>query len=520
MIKERITRLFQHLAEGIFEKEEAIRLAFLTSIAEESIILLGPPGVAKSLIARKLKYAFREGTSFEYLMSRFSTPDEIFGPVSIKKLKDEDKYERITHKYLPEASIVFLDEIWKAGPAIQNALLTILNEKIYRNGEQEIKVNIRGILAASNEVPAENEGVDALWDRFLVRYAIAEIKSNQNFLKMITATNDVYKDSVPENLKISNEELTAWGPIIENIEIPEEVLSTIQLLKNKLEEHNQQQAQAERHFKIYDRRWKKIIRLLRASAFLHERSKVNLMDCFLMVHCLWHSPEQMSLLANMLSDIIRQHGYSIALNLQPLRKEIQELESEVEAEVKIPHSIIVEEPQSIESEYYEVLGITNYFEGSLIKKIEFGRLSREEQKSISLFDQSLSLVNKVNARLSPQEHCIDIYYNAQVYTLKLKTVQKEKTEITLKKPHPLIEKFWDERVNTLLQYIQQQQERLQKERPEELEGLQEHFFVPAAMADIVSANIQEVKRQLNGLYLQVEKIAHSYRNISVVAVSN
>ncbi len=399
-------------------------------------------------------------------------------------------------------------------------MLTILNEKIYRNGEQEIKVNIRGILAASNEVPADNEGVDALWDRFLVRYAIAEIKSNQNFLKMITATNDVYKDSVPETLKINNEELAAWGQVIENIEIPEEVLSTIQLLKNKLEEHNQQQAQAERHFKIYDRRWKKIIRLLRASAFLHERSKVNLMDCFLMVHCLWHSPEQMPLLANMLSDIIRQHGYSIALNLQPLRKEIQELESEVETEIKIPHSIVVEEPQSIESEYYEVLGITNYFEGSLIKKVEFSRLSREEQKSISLFDQSLSLVNKVNARLSPQEHCIDIYYNAQVYTLKLKTVQREKTEITLKKPHPLIEKFWDERVNTLLQYIQQQQEHLQKERPEELEGLQEHFFVPAAMADIVSANIQEVKRQLNSLHLQVEKIAHSYRSISVVAMSN
>jgi len=105
-----------------------LALALLSSIAGESIFLLGSPGVAKSLIARRLKYAYKDVKVFEYLMSRFSTPDEIFGPVALSKLKD-DKYERIVKNYLLATDVVFLDEIWKAGPSIQHALLTILNEQ-------------------------------------------------------------------------------------------------------------------------------------------------------------------------------------------------------------------------------------------------------------------------------------------------------------------------------------------------------------------------------------------------------
>jgi len=172
-IKEQITKLLDDLNEGVYEKQEVIALTLLTAVAGESIFLLGAPGVAKSLIARRLKYAFKDGSSFEYLMNRFSTPDEIFGPVSIKQLRDEDKYQRVVENYLPTATVVFLDEIWKAGPSIQNALLTILNEKIYRNGDVIINpVPMKALISASNELPSKGEGLEALWDRFLVRIVV------------------------------------------------------------------------------------------------------------------------------------------------------------------------------------------------------------------------------------------------------------------------------------------------------------------------------------------------------------
>lgn len=168
-IDQHVSELLKAMAEGVYEKEHILAMTLLSAVAGESIFLLGPPGTAKSLVARRLKMIFKDGRAFEYLMSRFSTPDEIFGPVSISLLKSEDRYERVVDGFLPSATVVFLDEIWKAGPSIQNALLTAINERIYQNGRTTLQLPMKALIAASNELPAENEGLEALWDRFLVR---------------------------------------------------------------------------------------------------------------------------------------------------------------------------------------------------------------------------------------------------------------------------------------------------------------------------------------------------------------
>ena len=217
-LKLRIESLLQQLNERVFEKEHVVALSLLSAVAGESIFLLGPPGVAKSMVARRLKLAFRDAYAFEYLMSRFSTPDEIFGPVSISKLKDADTYERIVDGYLPSATIAFLDEIWKAGPAIQNALLTIINEKIYRNGQFSIRVPLKGLIAASFELPAQGQGLEALWDRFLLRCLVGGIEDMGEFDRMISSTDET-EPVVNEQLQITGEEYVRWEKEIADIKI-------------------------------------------------------------------------------------------------------------------------------------------------------------------------------------------------------------------------------------------------------------------------------------------------------------
>lgn len=315
----RIQSVISSLENGIYDKQIEISLSLLAALSGESILLLGPPGVAKSMVARRLKTAFRGARSFEYLMSRFSTPDEIFGPVSIARLKADDKYERATSGFLPEADIVFLDEIWKAGPAIQNTLLTVINEKLFRNGDREQHLPLKLLVAASNELPAKGEGLEALWDRFLVRIICRNISDENVFRQMLC--DDEQAEMPDESVQIGAEEYAEWQRQARRLPLSSAVLDTITAIRTRLQKVEVEGHELPRTVYVSDRRWKHIVSLIRTSAFLQDREAVSPADVWVTHHCLWNEPDEREAVRN----IVLTSLFAPALErLQTLAAEVRD----------------------------------------------------------------------------------------------------------------------------------------------------------------------------------------------------
>ena len=155
-------------------KEEIVRLLFVSAIAGEHLVMVGPPGTAKSALLRSFAQVI-EAQYFDYLLTRFTEPNEIFGPVDIQSFR-QGTYRRRVEGMLPEAEVVFLDEIFKANSAILNSLLTLLNARRYTHGNESIRVPLISMFAASNEVP-NDEALSAMFDRFLLRVRVDYLDS-------------------------------------------------------------------------------------------------------------------------------------------------------------------------------------------------------------------------------------------------------------------------------------------------------------------------------------------------------
>lgn len=527
-MKERVNALLHALNENLFEREEIVQLAVLTTIAGESIFLLGAPGVAKSLIARRIKEIFKSGNSFEYLMNRFSTPDEIFGPIAISKLKKEDKYERITEKYLPTADIVFLDEIWKAGPSIQNSLLTVINEKIYRNGQQEIKIPLKGLLAASNELPAKGEGLEALWDRFIIRYLVNNIVDPQKFNTFLGTTNIGFEVKIKAELKITDAEYKKWQKDIDTVKISDEALNVINVIRNYIGKFNNKK-DVKKPIYVSDRRWKKIVKILKTSAFLNDRKVIDLMDCFLIAHTIWNEVEQIDVVKEFVTDAIKNHGYSLKYNLSLFTNEIEDLKMDIENQTKDKKRITYYEPKSFKIEqetYYEIVDnnqIKNEYgkHYNFIRKTDFDKLIKSESLKIDFYSQAgvkgrFDYYTNYKARKKSETE-IEIIkknnsygHNNSVFECSLTKNRKTKTETTTLTPHKAIIKDWNKQVATLTKEIDETIKAIESFKKKDLASLKENIFVNKKLASLAEHNLNQTIKSFVAEKLKVEKLKKGY----------
>ena len=326
--KDKINYIIKKLSEGLYEKEEIIGLTLLCALAGKSIFLYGLPGTAKSLIVRRIASAFEDAKYFGQLMNRFTTPEDVFGPVSLSKLK-EDKFERQTEGYLPKADFVFLDEIWKSSPAILNTLLTIINEKVYRNGSQEEKVPLKALVAASNETPPKGQGLEAMYDRFIMRLLVKPAEDINNFKSLIVDKDVSFDAGFNNEEKISTEDWEDLKIFIEEIEVPENVLNIICSIKDEIEEYNNGNNE-----KIYisDRRWKNIVYILKTAAYLCDRKEILPVDCFLISHCIWTLEENIDDVKKIVEKSIKSFSQISRKDFEMLSSEVNTLKKDIESE--------------------------------------------------------------------------------------------------------------------------------------------------------------------------------------------
>jgi MoxR-like ATPase len=310
----RLRALLAALEEGLVERRPAVRLALLAALAGEHTLLVGPPGTAKSLLARRLHLAFAEGAYFERLLTRYTVPEELFGPLSIRAL-EEDRYERQTAGFLPQASIAFVDEVFKANSAILNALLTLLNEREFDNGPRREPCPLVSVIGATNAVPEDEVG-EAFFDRFLVRIPVEPV-SAAGFRTLLAA-----EERAPAHLAgaVREAEREALARAARGVDVGDEVAGLLAEARGRL---------AGEGLYVSDRRWVKITALLRVAAAAEGRARVAAWDLWLLPWCVAPDAERQARVSGWLSGRL---GVRDALSPPRLTRAVQAFEAQLEAE--------------------------------------------------------------------------------------------------------------------------------------------------------------------------------------------
>ena len=301
-LREKIEKNLEILNNGLVGKEKVMKLGLLSILSGENMILVGPPGTAKSEISRRLREilaASGSETYFEYLFTKFTTPEEIFGPLSIKQLQN-DKFERNTEGYMPSSRIVFLDEIFKANSSILNTLLTILNERVFHNGLKREKTPLISLIGASNELPFENDELTALYDRFLIRVVVGYVSDDE-----IEELLDIKETEmeIPAEIKFTESDLNEIRNESEKVRVTSGIKRKIMQIR---QDYNKIFAE-DNHEIISDRKLVKMVKLLKISAYLNGRDKVDFSDLMLLTNCLWNNPENIEKVTKLVLEAVKRN---------------------------------------------------------------------------------------------------------------------------------------------------------------------------------------------------------------------
>jgi MoxR-like ATPase len=272
---EKLKKIRDELKQMFLERGDLIDGALCALLSSQHVLIIGPPGTAKSMLADEICRRIEGASYFQWLLTRFTTPEEVFGAVSLRALEQDD-YRRVTTRKLPEAHIAFLDEIFKANSSILNAILTLINERLFHNGKEVGSVPLLTLFGASNELPEDDE-LMALYDRFLLRFVVNYIAEDFRFLRMLEA------GAPAERTAISLQELREMQSQARSVAIPAFIYRTVTDIRRELKKKN---------LEASDRRWRQSLSLLQAHAYLAGRQEVEESDLYFLEHALWRDPQE------------------------------------------------------------------------------------------------------------------------------------------------------------------------------------------------------------------------------------